>query len=96
MPDTAIFSYICNWSHGSLNVCSVVGVLVHGSCGWFGWLVIVFSHEVATHSSSFSPFFSTFIGVLMLSPMVGCKHAQLYLYDSGRASEVASVIGSSQ
>ena len=37
MPDKAVLCYICNWSHGSLHVDSLVGGLVHGSSGGLGW-----------------------------------------------------------
>jgi hypothetical protein len=33
MPDKAILCYICSWSHGSLHVYSLVGVLVPTSYG---------------------------------------------------------------
>ena len=40
MPDKAIFCY--TWSHGSLHVYSLVGVLVPGSSGVSGWLILLF------------------------------------------------------
>ena len=38
MTNKVILCYICDWSHGSLNVYSLVGGLVPGSTGWV-WLV---------------------------------------------------------
>jgi hypothetical protein len=42
MPDKAILCYICNWSHGSLHVYSLVRDLLPGSSGGFGWLILLF------------------------------------------------------
>ena len=44
MPDKAILSYICSWSHGSLHVYSLVGGLFPGSSGVGGssWLILLF------------------------------------------------------
>ena len=76
MPDT-------DWIDRSLKVRTKVDVLLHGSFGGFGWLMmLLFSHEVATSFSSLGPFFSNPIGTPEFTPMVSCKHAQLYLYDS--------------
>jgi hypothetical protein len=36
MTDLAILCYICSWSHGSLQVYSLVGSLVPGSSGGTG------------------------------------------------------------
>jgi hypothetical protein len=56
-------------------VYSFVGGLVTGSSGvgWglVGWYCCT-SYEVANPFSSFSPFSSSFIGVPVLNPMVGC------------------------
>ena len=40
MPDKTILCYICRWSHGSLHMYSLVGVLVPGSSGKSGWLML--------------------------------------------------------
>ena len=42
MADNAILCSICNQSHGSLRVCSLVGVLVPRSSGGFGQLIMFF------------------------------------------------------
>jgi hypothetical protein len=42
MPDKAILCYVCNCSHGSLHVYSLVGGLVPGSSGGSGWLILLF------------------------------------------------------
>jgi hypothetical protein len=42
MPDKAIPCYICNWSHVSLHVYSLVGGLVPGGSGVSGWLILWF------------------------------------------------------
>jgi hypothetical protein len=42
MPDKAILWYICNWTHGSLHVHSLVGGLVPGSSGVSSWLILLF------------------------------------------------------
>ena len=39
MQDKATLCYICSWSHGSLHMYSLVGVLVPGSSGVSGWLI---------------------------------------------------------
>jgi hypothetical protein len=41
MPDKAILCYICSWSHGSLQVYSLVGSLVPGNSGGSGWLILL-------------------------------------------------------
>jgi len=74
MLDNAILCYICDWSHGSLHVYSLVGGLVPGSSGGV-WLVDI---VVANPFSSFSLFSNSTIGVPVLSPMVSCKHPHLY------------------
>ena len=40
--DKAILCYICSWSHGSLHVYSLIGGLVPGSSGVYGWLIMLF------------------------------------------------------
>jgi hypothetical protein len=45
------------------------------------------SYEVANTFSSFNPFFNSFIGDPMLSPMVDCEHLPLYLSGSSGASK---------
>jgi hypothetical protein len=42
VPDKAVLYYICSWSHGSLHVNSLVGVLVPGSSEGTGWLIFLF------------------------------------------------------
>ena len=42
MSDKAILCYICSWSHGSLQVSSLVGGLFPGSSGGSGWLILLF------------------------------------------------------
>jgi hypothetical protein len=101
MTDKAILCYICSWSHGLLQVYSLVGGLVPGSSGrwwWWGsgWLILLFFLWVANSFSSFSPFFNSSIGHPMLSPMVGCDHSPLYLSGSGRASQETAISGSFQ
>jgi hypothetical protein len=41
MPDKAILCYICSWSHRSLHVYSLVG-LIPRSSGESGWLILLF------------------------------------------------------
>ena len=42
MPDKTILCYICGWSHGSLQVYSLVDGLVPGSSGVSGWFILLF------------------------------------------------------
>jgi len=68
MPDNAILCYICGWSHGSLNMYSLVGGLVPGSLGRGGlvdWYCCSY-YGVANPFSSFSPFSNSSTGVPML------------------------------
>ena len=41
MSNKAILCYICSWSHGSLQVYSLVGGLVPRSSGGTGWLILL-------------------------------------------------------
>jgi len=42
MLNKTILCYICDWSHGSLHVYSLVGCLVSGSSEGSGWLILLF------------------------------------------------------
>jgi hypothetical protein len=42
MPKKAILCYMWDWSHGSLHVYTLVGVLVLGIFGGSGWLILFF------------------------------------------------------
>jgi hypothetical protein len=94
----AILCYICNWSHGSLHVYSLVGGLVPGSSGGgglVGWYCCS-SYGVANPLSSFIFSPNSSIGVLVLSSMISCKHRHLYWSGSGRASQETAISGSCQ
>jgi hypothetical protein len=69
MSKKAILCYICEWSHGSLHVYSLVGGLVPGSSGvgvgLVGWYCYS-SYGVANPFSSFSPFYNSAIGDLVI------------------------------
>jgi len=71
MSEKPIFCYICYWSHGSLNVCSLVGGLVLGSFGGLWLLILLFFLCVTNPFSSFSPFSNSSIGDPVFSPMTG-------------------------
>jgi hypothetical protein len=62
MPNKAILSYICGWSHWTFHVYSLLGGLVPGSPGDSGWLILFFFSWVANLFSSFSPFSNSSIG----------------------------------
>jgi hypothetical protein len=49
-----------------------------------------------TPSAPSAPFFSSFIGDPVLSPMDGCEHSFLYLLGTGRASQETAISGSCQ
>ena len=78
----AILCYLCGWSHGSLYVYSLVGGLVPGSSEGSGWLILLFLFWHCYPFGSFSPFSNSFIGVPVISSMVGCEHLPLYLSGS--------------
>jgi hypothetical protein len=96
MPDKAILCYICTGVHGSLHVLSLVGGLVPGISGEFGWWYCCSSYGVANPFSYFSPFSNFSIVDPVLNLMVGCKHLPLYLSGSGRASQKTAITGSCQ
>jgi hypothetical protein len=66
-------------------------------CKLFGWCIMSWelwvssyccsSHGAANPLCSLGPFSSCFIGDLVLSPMVGCKHQPLHLSGTGGASQ---------
>jgi hypothetical protein len=56
-------------------------------------LILLFFLWVANSFSSLSSFSNSFIGVSVLSPMVGCKHLHLYLPGSSRASQERAISG---
>jgi hypothetical protein len=55
-----------------------------------------FSYGVAKPFSSLGPFSSSYIGELVLSPMVGWEDPPMYLSGSGRASQETAITGSCQ
>jgi hypothetical protein len=73
-------------------VYSLVGSLVPGSSGGSGWLILLIL-RVGNPFSSFSPAANSSIGVLILSPMVGCEHPHLYWSGSGRISQETAISG---
>jgi hypothetical protein len=79
MSNKANLCYICNWSHGSLHVYTLVGGLVPGSSGGSGWLTLLFFLWGCKPFSSFSPFSDSSIGDPVLSPMVDFEHPPWYL-----------------
>jgi hypothetical protein len=73
--------------------------LVVSSLGALGVLVgsyCCFSYGAASFFSSFSPFSSSSIVELVLSPMVGWEHPLLYLSGTGRASHETAISSSCQ
>ena len=68
VSDQAILCYIFDWSYGSLHVYSLVGGLVPGSSGRFGWFIFLFLLWGCKPFGSFSPFSNFFTGDPMLSP----------------------------
>jgi hypothetical protein len=94
MPDDAIFCYICDSSHGSLHVYTLVGGLVSGiSESLVGWYCC-FSYGIANPFSFLSSVSILSIRVHLLSPMGGCEHPHLYWSVSGRASQETAISGS--
>jgi hypothetical protein len=72
MSYKANICYICGWSHGSLNVYSLLGSLVPGSSGDTGWFILWFIlWDCKPLQLSLGPFSSSLIGEPVLSPMVG-------------------------
>jgi hypothetical protein len=71
-------------------VCSLVGGLVPGSSGGCS------SYGAANPFSSLGPFSSSFIGDLVLNPMVSYEHLLLYLTGTGRDSQETAISGSCQ
>jgi hypothetical protein len=64
IPDKAILCLMCDWSHGSLHVYSLVGDFVPGSSGVLvGWYCCS-SYGIANPHRSFSPFSNSSIGAL--------------------------------
>ena len=51
MPDKAILSCICSWSHGPIHVYAVVGGLVPGSAGGGGVQLVVLRNQISTWDS---------------------------------------------
>ena len=99
MPDKAIICCLCNWSHASLHVYSLVGGLGPGNSGGGGVRLVDtfdYSFGVAIPFSSLSHSPSSFIGVPMLYPMVGCEYLPLYLSAVDRASQGTVIPGSCQ
>ena len=68
--------------------CELWRILVNSYCCFF--------YVAANTFSSLGPFFSSFIGDLVLSSMDGCEHPLLYLWGSGRASPETAISGSCQ
>jgi hypothetical protein len=91
MPEKAVLCDMCSWSHGSLQVYSLVGGLVPGNSGGACWLILLFFLWGCKSLQLLSPSSKCSIGVPVLSSMVGCEHPHLYLSGSGRA-----ISGSSQ
>ena len=87
MPDKAILCYICSWSYGSFHVYSLVGGLVTGSFGGYGWLKLLFF----LWGCSFSHSPNSCISIPMLSLIVDCKHLHLYWSGSSRASQETAI-----
>jgi hypothetical protein len=96
MSHKAIMCYKCGWSHGFLNVYSLVGGLVPGSSGVLVGSYCGSSYGAADPFSSLGPFSGSSIGNLVLSPMDGCKHSPLYLSGTVRASQETAISGSYQ
>jgi hypothetical protein len=69
LSNKAILCYICSWSHEFLHLYSLVGGLVLGSSESTGCFILFFSYRAASSFSFFSPFSSSSIGDLVLSPM---------------------------
>ena len=76
----------------SLCVPFVGGLVLVSSGGLVGWYYTSF-YGIANPVRSFSPFSSSFIGVPVLSPMLGCEHLPLFLSVSGRASQEIAITG---
>jgi len=77
MPGKAILCYICIWSHGSLQVNSLVGGLDSGELGGQASLCCS-SSGLAIPLLSSSPSTSSSPGSLSSSLMVGSKHPHLH------------------
>jgi len=88
MPDNTILCYICNWSHRSLHVHSLVVGLVPGSSGWLILLFFLWSCKPLQLLHSFLWLFhwgpqAQSNGWLWVSP--------LYFLGSGRASHETAI-----
>jgi hypothetical protein len=93
MFSKAILCYICGWSHGPLHVYSLVGGLVPGNSGGFGWLMLLFFLWGCKPIQLLLSFNSS-IGDFVLSPMFGFEHLPLYLSGFGRDSYIRLLSGS--
>jgi hypothetical protein len=89
-------SCICIWNHGSLPVHSLIGILVPGSTGWFGLLMLFFQWGCNPPLCSSSSSDSSPTGVSKLSLMVSSKKPHLHWSVAGRASQGTAIPGSSQ
>jgi hypothetical protein len=88
MSDKVILCYICSWSLGSLHMYSLVGDLVPVSSGVSDCFIYCSSYGTTNPFSYLGPFFSSFIGHPVLSPMDSCHIfpflcAVLYLFMFG-------------
>jgi hypothetical protein len=90
MTNKAILCYIFCWSHGSLHVYSLVGMLVLGSSEGSGWLIFLWGCKPFQPFSSFS---NSSIEDPVLNPIV-CEHLPLYLSGSCRVSQETTISGS--
>ena len=79
MSNKVILYYMCNWSNGSLHVCSFICGLVLGKSQGSGWLILFSFYWVAIPFCSFSPFSNSSISVPKLNPMFSYKHPHLYV-----------------
>jgi hypothetical protein len=96
MSNKTILCYTCDWSHGSLHVCSLVGGLVPVISGVTGWFTLLFLLWGCKPILILGPFSSSSIGDPVLSPIVGWEHLPLYLSGTGRASQETAISGSCQ
>ena len=91
----AILCYICIWSHGSLQVHSLVGGLDSGRTGWSG-LPMLFLQWVAISLYSSSPSTNSPSRFPELSLMGGSKHPHLHWSVAGWTSQGTGIVGSCQ
>jgi len=87
VPNKAILSFICSWTHRSVHVYSLDGGLTLETL--VGIIVLMW---LQTPFVSFNPFSNSSNEDPVLSSIVGCKHSPLYLSCSGRASQEYSYI----